>query len=68
MKIVAVEVTSKGNIKYDDLVAKCAKHKDHLAAIMVWSLYAIPLLVGMISSRLSFGSTLDYVPVHKRSV
>lgn len=35
MKIVVIGCDSKGNIDWDDLVAKTEKHKDHLSALMV---------------------------------
>ncbi|KAK9464510.1 glycine cleavage system P-protein-domain-containing protein [Lipomyces arxii] len=35
MKVVAVKCTSTGELDIDDLVAKAAKHKDTLAAMMV---------------------------------
>jgi glycine dehydrogenase len=35
MKVVVVENDSNGNIDFDDLQAKIAKHKDNLAAFMV---------------------------------
>lgn len=35
MKVVVVENDAKGNIDFDDLTAKIAKHKDNLAAFMV---------------------------------
>jgi glycine dehydrogenase len=35
MKVVVVENDEKGNIDFDDLTAKIAKHRDNLAAFMV---------------------------------
>jgi glycine dehydrogenase len=35
MKVVVVENDDKGNVDFDDLTAKIAKHKDNLAAFMV---------------------------------
>lgn len=35
MKVVVVENDDKGNIDYEDLTAKIAKNRDHLAAFMV---------------------------------
>ena len=35
MKIVGVKNNNKGEIDMDDLVAKCEKHADKLAAVMV---------------------------------
>lgn len=35
MKVVVVENDAKGNIDFDDLTTKIAKHKDNLAAFMV---------------------------------